>query len=338
MNLHKTRILLGTMTVRKVWNFVLLYLSFHLARVSRKPIHWGRPTKLGVEPTTSCNLRCPECPSGLRSFTRPTGMLAVGDFQRLIDETHRDLIYLLMYFQGEPYLNPNFLEMAGYAARKGVYVGTSTNGHYLTDENARKTVESGLQEVIVSIDGATQATYQQYRVGGQLEKVKAGVKRLVEWRAKLKSQTPHIVLQFLVVGPNEHEVEAIQVLGKELGVDRVVFKTAQIYEFEAGSPLIPKDGRYSRYRQGADGKWQLKNKLKDQCWKLWMGAEVTWDGRVLPCCFDKDAQYVMGKYPEVDFKTIWEGEAYQGFRQGLLRSRKSIDICTNCSEGTRVWA
>lgn len=338
MNLHKAGILLRTLTLRKLGNFALLWLSFHIASILRRPVHWGRPAKIGVEPTTSCNLRCPECPSGLRSFTRPTGMLSVSYFERLTDSVSKDLVYMLMYFQGEPYLNINFLEMARYAAQRGVYVGTSTNGHYLTDDNARKTVESGLHEVIVSIDGATQATYEQYRVGGQLDKVKAGVTRLVDWRKRLKSRTPHIILQFLVVGPNEHEVADIQALGKELGVDQVVFKTAQIYEFEEGSPLIPKNERYSRYRQGPDGKWQLKNPLKNQCWKLWMGAEVTWDGRVLPCCFDKDAQYVMGRLGETDFHTIWRSAPYQDFRAGLIRSRKSIDICTNCSEGTKVWA
>lgn len=338
MNRHKAGILLRTLTARKLGNFLLLWLSFHAARLLRRPIHWGRPAKIGVEPTTSCNLRCPECPSGLRSFTRPTGMLATGDFERLTDTLHKDLVYMLMYFQGEPYLNPQFLDMARHAAARGVYVGTSTNGHYLTDDNARKTIESGIHEVIVSIDGATQATYEQYRVGGQLDKVKAGVTRLVDWRKRLRSRTPHIILQFLVVGPNEHEVADIQALGKELGVDQVVFKTAQIYDFEGGSPLIPKNDRYSRYRQAPDGTWQLKNPLKNQCWKLWMGAEVTWDGRVLPCCFDKDAQYVMGKLGETDFHTIWRSAPYQDFRAGLIRSRKSIDICTNCAEGTQVWA
>ena len=338
MNFRKTRLLLKTLGPRKVWNVIRLFASFHVARIFRRPIHWGMPAKIGVEPTTSCNLRCPECPSGLRSFTRPIGMLSLPDFQKLTEEIHKDLVYMLMYFQGEPYLNPNFLDMAAHAVAKGIYVGTSTNGHYLSEENAKKTVASGIQEVIISIDGATQATYEQYRIGGNLEKVKEGVQRLVNARNAARSLSPVILLQFLVVGHNEHEVEAIKALGKELGVDEVLFKTAQIYDFEQGSPLIPRQDRFSRYRKGADGKYVLKNKLKNQCWKLWMGAEVTWDGRVLPCCFDKDAQYVMGKLPEEKFRKIWQSEAYNDFRKSLLNSRKDIDICTNCSEGTEIWA
>ena len=337
MALKKQRLLLRTLSLRKIWNFSRLYFSFHWARLRQRPIHWGNPAKIGIEPTTSCNLRCPECPSGLRSFTRPTGMLSLKAFRDMTDELHRDLVYMLLYFQGEPYLNPQFLDMAAYAAQKRIYVATSTNGHYLSPENSRKTVESGLQELVVSIDGSSQETYQSYRIGGNLEKVKSGVRNLVAARKELRSATPYIILQFLVVGPNEHEIAAIQALGKALGVDKVVLKTAQIYGFEKGNPLIPKNEKYSRYRLGPDGQYHLKNKLRNQCWKLWMGAEITWDGRVLPCCFDKDAKYLMGKVGEQTFSEIWRNPAYQDFRSQVLLSRKAIDICTNCSEGTQIW-
>jgi radical SAM protein with 4Fe4S-binding SPASM domain len=265
-------------------------------------------------------------------------MLELDSFKKMTDALHKDLVYMLMYFQGEPYLNPRFLDMAAYAAKKGVYVATSTNAHYLNDKNAEATVRSGLQEVLISIDGATQETYEQYRIGGNLEKVKEGTRKLVEWREKLDSETPVILLQFLVTGANEHEIADIEALGKELGVDKVVFKTAQIYDYENGHPLIPKNEQYSRYRKNAKGRFELKNKLKNQCWKLWMGAEITWDGRVLPCCFDKDAKYEMGKLPEMEFKAIWRSKAYDAFRASVLKDRKSIDICTNCSEGTEIWA
>jgi len=334
----KFPLLLRTLTFRKVANFGRLYLSFHLSRLLGRPVHWGMPAKVGMEPTTSCNLRCPECPSGLRSFTRPTGMLQLKSFQEMVDQLQDHLVYLLLYFQGEPYLNPDFLDMAAHAAQRGIYTATSTNAHYLTPQNAKRTVQSGIHEVVVSIDGATQATYEQYRVGGNLEKVRQGVRNLVEARERLQASTPHIILQFLVVGPNEHELEAIQAMGTELGVDKVVFKTAQIYDYEDGSPLIPKNERYSRYKKGADGKYRLKNKLKNQCWKLWMGAEITWDGRVLPCCFDKDAQYVMGKLGETEFKAIWDSAPYREFRGQVLQNRQSIDICTNCTEGTKVFS
>lgn len=336
--LKKSQLLIKTLTIRKLWNVLKIYSSFHFSRFRKKSFHWGNPIKVGIEPTTYCNLRCPECPSGLRNFTRPTGMLKPENFQNMVDQLHKDLIYLLLYFQGEPYLNKNFLAMAKYATQKGIYTATSTNGHYLTDDIAKQTVESGLSEVIISIDGTTQDTYEAYRVGGELEKVKAGVANLVKWRKELQSQTPHIVIQFLVVRPNEHQVEEIQQWGKEIGADNVLLKTAQIYDYENGSDLIPTISKYSRYKQEANGKWTLKNKLTNQCWKLWQGAEITWDGKVLPCCFDKDADYEMGNLLETSFADIWRSAAYHTFRTHLLRSRNKIDICQNCSEGTKVFS
>lgn len=290
-----------------------------------------------MEPTTSCNLRCPECPSGLRSFTRPTGMLTLDAFKQTVDQLDKDLIYLLMYFQGEPYLNKDFLAMATYSAEKRIYTATSTNGHYLNDENARKTVESGIHEVLISIDGTTQEVYKQYRVGGSLAKALEGVKNLVKWREELKSPTPLIIIQFLVVGPNEHQIGDIQRMGDELGADKVLLKTAQIYDYQQGSPLIPSQDRYSRYKRGKSGAFEIKSSMKNQCWRMWMGSEITWDGRVLPCCFDKDATHELGKVPEQKFPAIWRGKAYQSFRQSLLKSRSEIEICRNCSEGLDVW-
>ncbi len=94
------------------------------------------------------------------------GMLKKDFFRRTIDDIYKELTYLIFYFQGEPYLNTEFLDMVKYATGKGIYTATSTNAHYLTDEKAKKTVESGLDRLIISIDGTTQDVYKQYRVGG----------------------------------------------------------------------------------------------------------------------------------------------------------------------------
>ncbi|MFN0203589.1 MAG: radical SAM/SPASM domain-containing protein [Bacteroidia bacterium] len=335
---RKIKILAQTLSLRKIVNFGKIYTSFHVSRLLGKSYHWGNPMKVGIEPTTSCNLRCPECPSGLRSFTRPTGMLKLSDFEQMIAQLHQDLIYLLLYFQGEPYLNKAFFDMAKAAKEKGIYSATSTNGHYLTLENARKTVNSGLSELIISIDGTTQEVYEQYRVGGNLEKVKEGVRNLVQARTELNSLTPFLVIQFLVVKPNEHQIADIEILGKELGIDKVVFKTAQIYDYEQGSDLIPDLEKYSRYKKAENGTYKIKNNLNNQCWKLWHGAEITWDGKVLPCCFDKDGEFEMGNLLTQDFHSIWRSEGYHQFRNTLLKSRKEIEMCKNCSEGTEVWA
>lgn len=325
-------------TPRRAWNASQVLASYQLSRMTGRVVSPSFPISLAIEPTTSCNLRCPECPSGLRSFTRPTGMLDPQLFRSVIDQVWRDLAYLIFYFQGEPFLHPQFAELVRYAKRYGIYTATSTNAHYLTPEKSRETVASGLDRLIISIDGMTQETYAQYRVGGELSRVLEGTRNILAAKKEARSSTPYTVFQFLVVRPNEHQVEEVRHLARELGVDRVVFKTAQVYDFDKGHPLIPTNTKFSRYRQRQDGRWEIKNALDNRCWKLWHSAVMTWDGRVVPCCFDKDAQHVMGRLDQQSFKEIWNGAAYQEFRKQLLRGRKEIDICRNCSEGLKVFS
>lgn len=317
---------------KKLANFLLLFASFHLSRWTKKTIHWGYPSTLSIEPTTSCNLRCPECPSGLRSFTRPTGMLSNTLYQSIIDLSGDYLSYLHLYFQGEPYLHPEFLDMVKYADQKGVFTATSTNAHYLNAENVHKTLESGLRQLIVSMDGITQEVYQNYRVGGKLQKVKDGLTLLIQTRKERGLKFPRIVLQFLVTGKNEHQIPELEAFAATLGVDEVQLKTTQIYGFEKGSALIPKNPKYSRYLPAGNGTWKLKKEIENKCWRMWQGAVITWDGKIVPCCFDKDGSHVMGKIGESTLQEVWKSPQYKGFRQQLLDDRQEIEMCKNCSE------
>ncbi len=327
----------SSFSTRKIKNAAKIASSFYYSRLKKTPSISGMPVAISLEPTTSCNLRCPECPSGLRAFTRPIGMLDVGLVNNVIEELKKELIYLTYYFQGEPYLNPNFLDFVSVATSNNIYTATSTNAHYLSRENAKRTIDSGLKKLIISIDGTTQDTFGKYRIGGKLDKVLEGTKILVEEKRKKSSIFPLVVVQFVVFEHNKHQIEDMKKLAKSLGVDDCVFKTAQVYNFENGSDLIPMDGEKSRYEKGNDGSYQIKNKLYNHCWKMWHSAVITWDGNVVPCCFDKDAKYVMGNVRENSFREIWNGVKYNQFRQTLLGKRSEIDICKNCSEGTNVW-
>lgn len=337
-NPYDTANLLSKLTLRRALNAAKVLSSYYVSLITKKPVQWGLPVSISFEPTTSCNLRCPECPSGLRQFTRPTGMLKQDFFRQTIDDIHKELLYLIFYFQGEPYLNPEFLEMVRYASAKKIYTATSTNAHYLTDAVAKATVESGLDRLIISVDGTTQDTYKQYRVGGNLEKVLEGAKNIVKWKKELKSKTPFVFFQFLVVKHNEHQVEEIKRLAKEIGVDEVRFKSAQVYDYETDpNQLIPENPRYSRYLKNPDGTYRPKNKLENRCWKLWHANVITWDGLVVPCCFDKDAMHQLGNLRTERFRDVWQNPNYRQFRSELMTSRKNIDICSNCSEGVSVW-
>ena len=338
INWNDTINLASKLTPARLWNGIKVLSSFYISRLLGKPVQWGYPVSISFEPTTSCNLRCPECPSGLRAFTRPTGMLQKDFFTQTIDDIHKELLYLIFYFQGEPYLNTDFLEMVKYASGKGIYTATSTNAHYLTDEAAKKTVESGLDRLIISIDGTTQDVYKQYRIGGNIDKVIAGAKNIVKWKKELNSKTPFVFFQFLVVKPNEHQVEDIKRLAIEIGVDEVRFKTAQVYDYKNDpNQLIPVNNKFSRYNKNDDGTYSPKNKLANRCWKLQHSNVITWDGLVVPCCFDKDATHRLGNLKNESFKNIWHNSNYKQFRAELMHGRKNIDICANCSEGVSVW-
>ncbi len=337
-NFQDTFNLARKLTAARLWNGIKVLSSFYVSRLTGKPVQWGYPVSVSFEPTTSCNLRCPECPSGLRAFTRPTGMLKKDFFSQTIDEIHKELLYLIFYFQGEPYLNPDFLEMVKYASSKKIYTATSTNAHYLNDDIAKKTIESGLDRLIISVDGTTQEVYQQYRVGGNLQKVFEGARNIVKWKKNLHSKKPFVIFQFLVVKPNEHQVDEIKKLAKEIGVDQVRFKTAQVYDYEKDpNQLIPETDEFSRYKKLDDGTYVPKNKIANHCWKLWHANVITWNGLVVPCCFDKDATHQLGSLQNQSFKQIWNNEQYRTFRKKLMTGRKQIDICANCSEGVSVW-
>ncbi len=324
-------------TFKRFWNALLVTSSFYISRWLKKPMQWGLPFTISIEPTTACNLGCPECPSGLKAFSRPTGNLKADFFRKTIDELHGHLLYLIFYFQGEPYINPNFLDMVKYAHERKIYTITSTNGHFLNDKNAEATVRSGLDRLIISVDGTTQEVYQQYRRQGKLEVVLQGARNIVKWKRELKSNTPHIIFQFLVVRPNEHQIDEVYQLADEIGVDEVKLKTAQVYDYEFGNDLIPTIDKFARYRQGTDGRYTIKNQLLNHCWKLWHSCVITWDGMVVPCCFDKDAIHRLGDLKENAFSNIWQGPSYQKFRDQIFQGRDQIDICTNCTEGCKVW-
>ncbi|GMQ31371.1 hypothetical protein Aconfl_40150 [Algoriphagus confluentis] len=259
-------------------------------------------------------------------------MLQDGLFERTITQTKNQLTWLHLYFQGEPFLNPRFLEMVSHADSAGIFTSTSTNAHYLSESTVQKILSSGLRQLIVSMDGVTQEVYEKYRVGGNLEKVEKGLKLLLKERKAQGKMFPRVILQFLVTGLNEHQIPELKVWSQEVGVDELQLKSTQIYDYEEGSELIPSDLGYSRYIPDGRGKWKLKKKIENKCWRMWQGAVVTWDGKVVPCCFDKDAQHVMGNLQDQSMQEIWESPSYFSFRNQLLQDRSQIEICRNCTE------
>jgi radical SAM protein with 4Fe4S-binding SPASM domain len=330
--------IIKVLSLRKTWNLVLLKVSYWWSKFFKRSLILGSPFSLSIEPTTACNLACPECPSGLKQFSRPTGKLDLILHRQMLAQVKKSVFYINYYFQGEPFLHPQFLDLIREAKLAKMYTATSTNAHFIDKAKALEIIDSGLDRLIISVDGITQATYEQYRVNGSLSKVLEASAFLLEAKKERKSATPFLIFQFLAVKPNEAEIPAVFTLAKEIGIDEVRIKTAQLYDFKNGNSLMPEQEEYARYAKQSDGTYKLKGRQGNHCWRMWSGSVLTWDGKVVPCCFDKDASHVLGNMKEQSFDKIWKSKAYKQFRFSILKNRQEIDICKNCSEGTKVWS
>ncbi|HMW32937.1 MAG TPA: radical SAM protein [bacterium] len=322
--------------IPKLPNMMRASASYALNKLTRKNIVWGYPFVMMVEPTNICNLRCPLCITGSKLMTRDDGMMTLERFKQLMDEMGPYLMHLTLWSQGEPFVNRDFVKMIRYAHDKHIKTVTSTNGHFLS-ENAEAIVESGLDTLIIAVDGASQDTYEKYRVNGKFEKVFNGMKAIAAAKTKLKRKTPAIELQFIVMKHNEHELETIRQMAHECHVQVLSLKTAQVYTAEQALEFLPNNEKYRRYEIGNDGTFAAKIGSINFCRWVLMCPVINWDGTVSPCCFDKNADYPLGNvFDPGGMKTIWKNKAYHDFRRRIFTQRSAIPICSNCSEGLEV--
>lgn len=324
-------------TWRRMWNVAKVIASMGVSWVVRRPVVWGRPFMMMVEPTNFCNLKCPLCPSGNGQMERDRGNMDLDSYRRLIDEVGGHLLLLMLWNQGEPFINKGFLEMVRYARHKRIPVMTSTNGHFVrTPEQALEVVDSGLSEIIISLDGVDQETYERYRVGGTLQTVLDGARLLSEAKKLRSSVTPLVNLQFIVFRHNEADLERAEELAHELGADKFLIKTAQVYDQSEADTFLPEAELFRRYEANGDEQLLVKGQPKKGCKVLWYSSMVNWNGDVAPCCFDKDVDFGMGDtFNGQSFGEIWQDAPYMAFRQQILDDRRSVDMCRNCSEGYR---
>ncbi len=338
------RLIRALLTPRRITNVLKAGASLLVSSLLRKPVVWGVPPVLTIEPTNLCNLRCPLCTTGAGEMERPGGRLSLDTFRRLLDLLGDHVFFLLIYHQGEPYMNKHFFDFIRLAKQKGIYVTTSTNGHFFTPANVEKTIESGLDSMIISVDGVTQESYARYRVGGALGRVIEGTRRLLQARRRSGSRTPLVALQFLVMRHNEEEIPRMKQLARELGVDRFLVKTIEVRTLAEARTWLPDREAFRRYEVRGDAFVVKGVSKKQNCPRLWLSTLMNWDGSIVPCCFDKNGRYRVGRIHRVeDFRAIWKGEALQAFRRQHLHHRQSIDICRNCNQGfgnflpTHLW-
>lgn len=325
--------IISILNIKKIGNILLIYISYFVSKSGYYFRPKLFPAFISVEPANFCQLHCPECPVGTKSNGRTSKeTMNYGLFEQIVDELKSHLTHIIFYFQGEPLLDPGLAEKIALAHNAKIFTSLSTNAQILNKNYAEKLICAGLDKIIISIDGATQESYEKYRIGGKLEKALKAIDHIQQTKKEYKSATPIVELQFIVFGTNEHEISDIKKLAKTHKVDALKFKSAQIYDFENGHPLMTSIEQYARYRKNDSGKYELKHKMHNSCKRSWMGAVISSKGQVLPCCFDKHEEHSFGLTNNQSITQTWNNGTATKFRKNILKNRKQYYICRNCTE------
>ncbi|MBO7143687.1 MAG: SPASM domain-containing protein [Salinivirgaceae bacterium] len=325
----KTRLalrLLRAFTLRRILNSARL----RVCSLVRRKVVRNMPESLSVEPASVCNLHCPECTLGNGRLQRPERLMDMKTFENVLVPLSPWLVSCQFFLQGEPTLNPNLCQMIASAHRRRIFTTVSTNGQTLTPELCSNLVSSGLDRLIVSVDGTTQEVYEKYRVGGSLQAAIDGIDNMVAARKALNRHNPLIEVQFIVFRHNERQISQIRQLTRQWGADRVVLKTAQIENPAHAAELLPQNPKYSRYRIDTNGKASIKRHYNSNCFRLRSTMVVTSNGDVAACCYDKNCQHNLGNVNQNHPAEIWLGEKANSLRHLVWKLKDGVEMCQNC--------
>lgn len=317
-------------TPRKALNYFVCNLSYLFSRITHRAVLAGSPSFVHIEPTNRCNLQCPECPTGKGFITRPRGDISMDNYSGILNSLSKSAFYFNLYFQGEPYLHQQLPEMIRLAKEKNLYVVTSTNAQKLDVSAARQTITSGLNRIIISFDGPDAEAYESYRKGGDWKKVILAVQHLTNEKAVQHSSKPLVILQCLLLKANENKKGEVIKLAHSLGADALEFKTLQLLDCTKASEILPTKESDTRYFQHSSPHYIPRKPRKHVCSHLFNSCVITWDGNVVPCCYDKNAEHSFGNLNNSTFQEIWKGSARRAFINKVIRNKPSIDICANC--------
>ncbi|MFH1209737.1 MAG: radical SAM protein [archaeon] len=331
---EKVRVYRKNMTLKRIINYLLVKTSLKI----KSPKVFGRPLSLFIEPTNICDLKCVLCPRGNDSIKKKQGTMNLNNFKKIIDEIGDYAISTTLWNYGEPFINKNMIEMIKYSKKKGLKVITSTNGFaFKNKKNIKDIVESKLDYLIVALDGTNQKTLEKYRVNADYKLIIEGLKELVKEKKRLNSKSPCIILQFLIMKHNEHQIETIKKIAKEIGVDELILKSVNIYEnlipkeeiLLLAKRFLPDNKDYQRY-QIKDNKIIHKKTKINGCDGLWIGTNIDYDGNVIPCCYDAYEWHIFGNVFKEPFMKIWNNQRYINFRKQVLKDKSKIKLCRNC--------
>ena len=180
--------IIRNITTKRVGNYISAYSAYIFSSFTKRVLLCAKPISASIEPANYCNLSCPHCPTGRKLIDKTDKRLTIREFKSYIDSLLPELMYLNLYFQGEPFLNRDLPEMIKYADEKGVFTCVSTNGNALTEDVVKRLVQSGIGRLIICLDGATADSYSKYRVGGDFSKVINGISLSVKYGLPVEVQ------------------------------------------------------------------------------------------------------------------------------------------------------
>jgi len=320
-------------TAKRIFNTIRNCYAYYIKKdITPK----GYPCILMVEPTNVCNLKCPLCPTGAGTLTRPKAFMSFDNFKKVIDEIGDYLFNTTLYAFGEPFMNKDIYKIIEYAKSKRIFVRVSTNGHFFKGEgDIERLIKSQLDDLVISFDGASQETYVQYRRMGDFNLVIDNLKKIVKMKKELKSNLPYIEMQFIVMGHNEHEVEKMEQLAKDIGVDKLTLKSVLVDEVsnlsdQEKAQYLPKNPKFRRYSDTKN--WVNRDKVDiHHCIRVWLSSLIMSNGSVVPCCYDYNATYTFGNAFTEKFMDIWGNKKYQNFRAQILEDKRQFGMCKNCT-------
>ncbi len=332
--LRKLKLGTHVLTPRKLSNLLMMKIQISLGH-SRLFYY---PSRLTVDIGNVCNLRCPLCPTGRGDPGASKGFMKLREFKSIIDELGMFLTHLELHNWGEPLLNKELIDMVHYAKRMHLPTVISTNLNILDKLTADALISTGIDKILISCDGTNQETYSRYRVGGDYDKVISNIHLLLVAKKRLKNHSTSLRLLFHVFKHNEHEIDHIRKLAKDLNVDLLIdpMRTdmgKEIFEkvedaIERDRAWIPEGAQYSNYNLPAKDK-----KRYVPCRQLWKMAMINWDGSVLPCCHIYGERYAFGNVFKETFFSIWNNEKYVLSRKEILNKiEKSPTICHTCKK------
>lgn len=321
------RVVKKSFSAHRLWNLLKIESSRIISNFSDKTYVWGLPPVIMVEAASVCNLRCPCCACGSGQIQRKQSFLDVSLFHELIDELKNSIWMVLFWNQGEPFMNAHLMDMIQYASERGIYTITSTNGHFLGKPDA--IINSRLDELIVSLDGASENTYLKYRIGGDFFKVIKDVESFIRKRQVISRNNPRVTIQCVISRQNEHEIGSLENLARNIGADEIVFKTMEITPGVDSTDYLPRNPKFRRYQISPD-QWVRENDQK-HCSELWHQPVMNSDGSFSVCCFDKTAELNPGTYSKGKFTDLWHGTEWMKIRENVKKNKAGILPCKKCT-------